>query len=86
MVVTAIAKKMKITEVNLGEKIHGISYHKMLDIFECVLRGFTETYKCYPMRLKKQDISYKALEIKNNKWQYLEPFKEKYSDHLEYRS
>lgn len=83
MIATAINKNLKITEVNLGEKEHNISYPKMLDIFEGVVKGFNETYKHYPQKLKKQTINYSIYPISNPKWPYFTNFKKIYIDYLE---
>ncbi len=82
LVVTAIVFNLKIKEVLLGEKKHGLSYYKMDIIFEGVVKGFIDTYKQYQVRLEKEKIKYTPFVIKNNKWPYRECFDKIYSQYL----
>lgn len=69
MVVTAIVNNLKIEEVELGYKIHNPSLLKMEDIFESVLRGFSETCRLYPYYNNKKIINYKCYEYEIKKLQ-----------------
>ena len=77
MVVTAIVHKLKIDEVYLGEKKHSPSYNKMENIFESVLRGFSEVYKQYGKLNKKDKFNYKTFKSESI-CEFRKEFDEKY--------
>lgn len=83
MTVTAIVKKLKISEVNLEEKIHAPSYKKMDIIFENVLRAFSEVYKHYKLTLNKEEIVYKPFTYKLGICEFRDEINEKYLYALE---
>lgn len=78
MVVTAIVNNLKIDEVELGYKIHKPSLLKMEDIFESVLRGFSETCRQYPFNIDKKQINYKCYEYEIKKLQKYTKIETKY--------
>ncbi len=82
LVVTAIVFNLKMKEVFFGMKKHKPSYSRLDTIFENVVNGFTDTYKQYPMNLKKEKIMYKPRVIKNCRWHYRKYFDKIYKENL----
>lgn len=82
MVATAIVKNMKLCEVNLGIKKHGVSYKKMKNIFEGVVNGAIETYEQYPYMKNATIINYQPYNICNEKWLYRKEFDNEYCNLL----
>lgn len=82
MTVTAIVKNLKITEVNLEEKIHAPSYKKMDVIFENVLRAFSEVYRHYKPTGYKEDIKYEPFIYENRICEFREEINDKYLSSL----
>ena len=84
LVINAIVKNFHISQVFLGEKIHGLSYHKMLDIFEGVVNGFIESYRILPpQKSNKEVIKYEIFKQNEQAWEYKDEFKKIYRDYLQ---
>ena len=80
MVVTAIRNNLRMVEVELGVKNHKLSLSRMENIFESVLRGFSEVYKQYPVyeKINKEKIVYDCYKYDNHKLKECETVKRKY--------
>ncbi len=82
MTVTAIVKDLKITEVNLEEKVHAPSYMKMDVIFENVLRAFSEVYRHYKPTGHKENIGYDPFVYDNEMCEFRDEINDKYLNSL----
>ncbi|MBE6141049.1 MAG: glycosyltransferase [Firmicutes bacterium] len=78
LTITALANNFKISNVYLGEKIHSASYNKMENIFEDVLKGFTESYLHYNKNFSKEKIDYVPFTYKIEKSEFRDLLENKY--------
>ena len=82
LVISAISNNFNMQEVFLGYKKHNPSYHKMLSIFDNVVKGFIDTYNLYPTHLPKKPINYTPFVLSNKVWPYRSYFDSLYQEYL----
>ncbi len=72
MLIYALTHDFKVDIVYLGQKIHGVSYHKMANIFMGVAKGLKNAINKYPpLNASYEEIDYKPFIIPNQRWEYI---------------
>ena len=73
MLIYALTHDFKVDIVYLGQKIHGVSYHKMANIFMGVVKGLKNAVNKYPpLNVSYEEIDYKPFIIPNESWEYMD--------------